>query len=442
MLEESSSNSTGSNLNVLAISGNIISGNGLSGITTQQDSQASSPSHFVNTIISDNIIGLDVNGATAGVYVKGAVLPLGNVLDGVLIDNAVGVTVGSPNVLAKGKIVTFNGNVISGNLGRGIEVRGDQLSNVGANLVQGNIIGLDYTGTDAVAQPNNNTASNPTEYTLGNLSDGIFLFVPGTTTIGGTSAGSGNVISNNRAAGIHAATQANGGAATGTLTINGNFVGTDITGTSTTQTTTTPQGSSTVPLGNGSDGIFIDSINTGVTIGGVTTASSPFSNVISGNRADGIDLLNSAYVLIAGNFVGVNANGTSKFGDPLLDFGNASNGIFVNESNHITIGGSVAGTGNVISSNHASGIFVSGTNSVLPGSDLSANYNEIAGNEIGVNGAGTQIVQNANVGIVLSNSSFNTIGATSSGSIVGGPAASVSAAQHHLRKSFGWDFAR
>ena len=71
LLEESSSNSTGSNLNVLAISGNIISGNGLSGITTQQDSQASSPSHFVNTIISDNIIGLDVNGATAGVYVKG-----------------------------------------------------------------------------------------------------------------------------------------------------------------------------------------------------------------------------------------------------------------------------------------------------------------------------------------------------------------------------------
>ena len=159
-------------------------------------------------------------------------MPLGNVLDGVLIDNAVGVTVGSPNVLAKGKIVTFNGNVISGNLGRGIEVRGDQLSNVGANLVQGNIIGLDYTGTDAVAQPNNNTASNPTEYTLGNLSDGILpLLFPEQPRLEGQAPAQVTSFPMTGAAGIHAATQANGGAATGTLTINGNFVGTDITGT-------------------------------------------------------------------------------------------------------------------------------------------------------------------------------------------------------------------
>ncbi len=91
-------------------------------------------------------------------------------------------------------------------------------------MIQGNLVGTNITGTKAVAIPLGSTAG--IGFNLGNLSDGIFLFVPPTTTI------RDNTISNNRAAGIHAAAQTNVniGGSSGTVTILHNKIGTDVTG--------------------------------------------------------------------------------------------------------------------------------------------------------------------------------------------------------------------
>ncbi len=263
LLEESSSNSLGASANALDISGNIISGNGLSGITAQQ-SGSSSDDIYVDALFYGNIVGLDVDGATADVSVNGTILPLGNVLDGVLIDNVVGVTIGG--TIAPGSTLKGSGNVISGNLGRGIEIRGDVIDFPTSgvfptvpDVVEGNVIGSDITGQESASVPEESPPGSTYTFTLGNLSDGLFLFVPPNVQI------TGNVVSNNRGAGIHAATQVqqsltNGGSGSpaqsspdvpSTLTITGNTIGTNAI------TTLFP---TAVALSNGSDGIFIDSL--------------------------------------------------------------------------------------------------------------------------------------------------------------------------------------
>ncbi len=66
--------------------------------------------------------------------------------------------------------------------------------------------------------------------------------------------------------------------------------------------------------------------------------------MISGNSAYGIFVNNSASQQIGGNYIGVDSSG-------ILDRGNAYNGIYVYMSSNVTIGGSTAGAGNVISGN-------------------------------------------------------------------------------------------
>ena len=224
------------------VSGNVTSGNGLSGVTVDSSSSSTNNNFVVAVVnVSGNIIGLDSLGQNAVQYnsATATALPLGNVLDGVLIDNVVGVTVGG--TLAVGT-VQGAGNIISGNLGRGIEVRGDLLNvhgndpNTGAptvslmltlpNVIEGNDIGTDITGQSGSSVPPNSPNTN--SYTLGNLSDGVFLFDPANTNI------LDNVISNNRGAGIHAATDVNqssgGSPTTGSVQmITGNSIGMNAT---------------------------------------------------------------------------------------------------------------------------------------------------------------------------------------------------------------------
>src|SRR6185437_796051 len=89
----------------------------------------------------------------------------------------------------------------------------------GSNLVEGNFIGTDVTGTHA----------------LGNGDKGVGIAWDNGNTIGGTVAGAGNVISGNGPAGIEVN-------ANNTL-IAGNYVGTDASGT--------------IAIGNGDIGISI-----------------------------------------------------------------------------------------------------------------------------------------------------------------------------------------
>jgi hypothetical protein len=129
---------------------NLISGKGATGIEIFE-------SFATNNLIQGNFIGTDRNGTKA----------IGNTDRALVVNmNASANTIGGT--------VPGAGNVISGNLDRGITLDGAN------NLIQGNFIGTDVTG----AQP------------LGNARSGVEIGGPG-NTIGGTNNGAANVIAFN-----------------------------------------------------------------------------------------------------------------------------------------------------------------------------------------------------------------------------------------------------
>ena len=150
------------------------------------------------TSVVGNFIGTDTNGTLA----------LGNGFIGVFLNGADNNTIGGVSPAAR--------NIISGNNTFGVDV---DFASFG-NLLQGNFIGIDATGSRA----------------LGNHAAGVRIKDASNGTVGGTTAGAGNFISGNGNAGIFL------DFAGGSL-VQGNFVGTDTAGTS--------------PLGNSTDGISI-----------------------------------------------------------------------------------------------------------------------------------------------------------------------------------------
>jgi hypothetical protein len=381
---------------------NVSSHNGLSGIDVETSGSGVS---YAGVSIFGNYLGTDITGRIASGPSKsspGQVVPFGNALDGILLSEVLGVTVGGT--------ATGQGNVVSGNLGRGIEIRGDNvnLSVDGMDLIQDNIIGLDASGEIAVA---NSTS-------LGNLSDGIYLQDPGKLSAAGVTRRiliQDNTISNNHGAGIHAFADSGILMSQDGLMITGNKIGTDPLGT--TVEVTDPSNRSLLDsLGNGSDGVFLDGISTTDTTAELVKIA---DNVISGNHADGIDLLKSSRLLITDNKIGVNVSGGSAVGNAQNDFGNASNGVFINQSADITIGGTTGDPSrdgdNIISGNHSSGVFISGTNPATGGKASASN--QVLGNWIGVgfnvNGQ-TVATPNAVAGVILSNADSNTIGGSGS----------------------------
>src|SRR5438045_3077342 len=135
--------------------GNLISANGI-GIQI-------APGSGTAIQIQGNLIGTDVNGTT----------DLGNTSDGVSINDsafAANITIGGTLAGAR--------NVISGNDGDGIDLRG-----VTGTVVQGNLIGTQIDGTSP----------------LGNSGHGINMVGTSNNTIGGTTAGAGNRIAFNGA---------------------------------------------------------------------------------------------------------------------------------------------------------------------------------------------------------------------------------------------------
>ncbi len=172
------------------------------------------------------------------------------------------------------------GNVISGNSGNFARGIGDV--GVTGLIVQSNLIGTDSTGTVAI----------------GNSSDGIGFSNATNVLIGGTAPGEGNVISANAVYGI---------VISGTnITIQGNHIGTDITGT--------------VAMGNAAHGIGIT--GTDVLIEG---------NVISANRGIGVTLGNAQRVRITQNSIhsnrglGIDINGNGVTPNDLGDADGGTN---------------------------------------------------------------------------------------------------------------------
>ena len=249
-----------------------------------------------------------------------------------------------------GGIVPAARNVISGN-GVGVVIQS------GANqLVQGNFIGTDATGLNAI--PNTTGVDVRSSDNL----------------IGGTVAGARNIIGGNTCISISPSTGNR---------VQGNFIGTDVTGAN--------------ALGIG-DGIFI----TGAAqIGGLTTQPGmPPGNVISGNRGGGgtghgIVIVTNASSVIQGNLIGTNATGTQALGNVL-------DGIEIFGIGNV-VGGTDVMARNVISGN--------GRNGILMGTDNGPVHdNLIQGNFIGTDLTGTNFLGNAGDGVFVNLSTHNTIG--------------------------------
>ena len=201
-------------------------------------------------------------------------------------------------------------------------------------------------------------------------------------TVGGLTAASRNVISGNTGDGIFLS----GGEQN---LVEGNYIGTNVTGTA--------------ALGNGNIGVEISGAIFN-TIGGTTAA---VRNIISGNQLDGVSLVDGGANnnLVEGNYIGTDASGE-------LPLGNVRHGVSITattdtsnpDGTNNTIGGSVAGAGNVISANGAFGVVIFNPN----GSGLE--FNVVQGNLIGTDAKGTLALGNSGDGIVISSAAGNTIG--------------------------------
>ena len=306
---------------------NVISGNRLAGVTIQDGS--------ANNAVLGNYIGTNATGTAA----------LGNEGSGLFIldapDNTVGGTVAGVR------------NVISGNELDGVHITGTGST---GNMVQGNYIGTDATGTAP----------------LGNFDDGVDIREGAKdNTVGGTAAGARNVLADNFD-GVHI----EGAGTTGNV-VQGNYVGTDVSGTE--------------YLGNYDDGVEIGAGAANNVIGGAAAAA---RNVISGNDWGVYMTSAGAGNRIQGNYIGPDVSGATALG-------NFSEGIWLFDSPGTIIGGTDDGTGNVISGNDPA-ITLEGT---------ATTGTMIQGNIVGLNAAGTDELFTS-AGIVLDGARATTVGGT------------------------------
>jgi hypothetical protein len=310
--------------------GNILSGNDLDGVDIRGVGTR-------GTVLQGNFIGTDVTGTS----------DLGNGDDGVFIDNGA-----SDNVI--GGLLANQRNIISGNTDDGIEIV--DVGTMG-NLVQGNFIGLAVNGTDG----------------LGNDDNGIEIHGGASNNIiGGTTSGAGNIISDNSDDGIEIAD-------TGTMgtLVQGNFIGTDVTGTQ--------------DLGNDVNGVLIVDGASNNIIGGAIPGA---RNIISGNDDTGIEIDEVTGNVVQGNFIGTDVTG-------IVALGNADDGILVEDGstdNRVL--------GNVIAGNGDDGIDIE---------DSATTANIVQGNFIGTDLTGTRDLGNVEQGVELDRSSNNLIGGTGMG---------------------------
>ena len=334
--------------------GDVISGNTKDGVEING-------AGATDNVLAGNLIGTDVTGTVA----------LGN-LTGVEIDSgASGNTIGGTTSSAR--------NIISGNDGSGVK-----LNDTTDNLVEGDYIGTDVTGTVGLG---NNPGGDE-----GGYSGGV-LIVGGSAgnTIGGLTAtpgtGAGNVISGNGSSGVDLEYDGSGNL------IAGNLIGTDASGTVAL--------GNTLPLPGGS--VFAgtgvrDDYSPGTTIGEVGG-----SNVISGNGA-GTDNASNIYMIgasgsvIQSNYIGTDITGTVARSDSTFY------GLYLQNGSYL-VGGLTntpgTGPGNVISGNGQSGIRYD---------DWSAPETLLVeGNIIGADATGEHELPNLDVSISLSQASLVTI---------------------------------
>ena len=373
----------------VTVSNDVISGNAGSGVLITGTGTKT------NTV-SGSFLGTDSTGTKA----------LPNTAEGVRIDNGA-----TANTI--GGLTTAARDVISGNLDNGVLILAS------SNVVEGDFIGTDSTGTRA----------------LGNHVEGVTI-AGANNTVGGMSAAARDVISGN-----FDGVDLQGGGTSGNL-IEGDFIGTDSTGTRAVgnasagvllfaNATSNTIGPGDVISGNGVYGVqiadpgtagnvvvgdFIGTDLTGThalpnvdgvaimgganknTVGGTTSAS---RNVISGNTLDGVQFSGAATTgnLVEGDFLGVDVTGAHALGN------HREGVLFQGGSSGNTVGGTTAAARNVISGNGNVGVEITD----------SGKNNLIEGDFIGTDATGKLALGNTNSGVMIITSANNTVGGTSAG---------------------------
>ena len=350
---------------------NVISGNGFSGVIIGFNNFETGET--ARNVVQGNYIGVDSSGDKE----------LGNGWRGVRITGMAGDNT-HDNVI--GGTAPGEGNVISGNGWRGVGINGPGAY---GNLVQGNLIGTDRTGT--VAIPNGYRGDLSVTPEAGPPSGsgspgGVVIDGSAGNTIGGLSFGAGNVISGNSYEGVALVGDANHG-----NLVQGNFIGTDISGTQ--------------PLGNANQGIFIyakpgQQVRDN-TIGGTDPAA---QNIISANGDAGIRIKGDGCQnnVVQGNLIGTDKTKFGPLGNKGAGIAIVPDGIIAPPPFGTVIGGN--GAGNVISANGSDGIFILG-NTVY---DTST---RIIGNVIG-DAVGNPELANSGAGIHIVAAGGNHIGET------------------------------
>ena len=335
------------------------------------------------TTIKANFIGLTANGAAAG-----------NGNNGIQMNAAVAVVIGGASVIER--------NVIGSNGADGIN-----LNTITGVTIQNNYIGFDSTGLIART----------------NAGDGLEIGGASTILIGGSSYNLRNVIGNNMQVGIRLSNS------TVSTFIKANFIGLSANGAaagntgngiqSNTATSMTIGGSvlaeRNVIGSNGGDGMNLNiitgltiqnnyigfdstgllargNLNDGIEISGTSSstvlvggATSGLGNVIGNNSQDGLRMNNTIVSAdVKGNIIGLAVNGMTAAG-------NGTNGIEINTSVSLTIGGSTIPERNIVSSNLQRGISVSNAPGVI-----------IKGNFVGLAKDGTTARGNTQHGIGMS----------------------------------------
>ncbi|WP_420315725.1 BspA family leucine-rich repeat surface protein [Ekhidna sp.] len=251
-------------------------------------------------------------------------------------------TGGGALIGAPGKANTFVNNLT-----------GINTSNTDVNVIQSNFIGTDEYGNPGLG--------NATGISFNTFSSG--------NTIGGPNPGEGNVISGNTGRAISSNTS-------GGILIQGNYIGTDVTGM-----------------------IAIPNTGPDVISLGTSGTSNILDNVISGNSGTALQLVATSDCIIQGNLIGVASDGSTSLGN---DIGIEAVG---NVDGH-TIGGVGAGEGNTIANNTSIGISFGGTN---------VDTNSFIGNSIYCNGTGILLNATGNNNIqppVINEVTAATIGGT------------------------------
>ena len=259
------------------------------------------------------------------------------------------------------------------------------------NRFTGNGIALTTTGGNTISANSIGTTSGGVGIAA-NALDGILV-----TAGSNANTINNNLISGNTGNGINLNGLSGGTRTTTTANniITGNFIG------------VTRAGSTVVS--NLGVGILLQnapSTTVGGTLGGTTR------NIISGNGTGlEVDLLSDNSV-IAGNYIGTDVTGSVALGN-LPRGGTGGVGVSLRGSSNLTIGGTAANAGNLISGNDTYGI-----NSLGAGTSGIA----IQGNLIGTDATGTRKLGNALAGIQIVGGDTVTIGGTdpNAGNVISG----------------------